>query len=413
MPAPSVQLPRQLFFATSEDRLSLARERFFERGEKPLGLVDEAVLQSWGRCLASGLRTQQQPHAQMVRPVRLHAAMRQTRQLREAAAPELHRLEATIAFTASRVILTSPDGVVVHVTQRPQGAEETVLPALGRVGIDLSEDAVGTTAPGIVARTGRGVSVRGAEHFSEHVVRTHCAAAPIHDVHGQLAGVLDLTIEGRGFGFDAYALVASHACAIENRLLQLQSPELLVLSFQADPALLGTPLEALVGIDGEGRLRWANAMALRLGQAAIGQSAEEVFGRSAQSLLSSVRQPSPQPLTLPNGLTLWSRAQLRRGDGAGPSTGMAPRPAEPVAVVDMPSPPQADAAPQATATTPTTPATLKAQRRQQIQRTLDDCGGKVARAARLLGVSRGLIYRTLREPEDAPSDPNGNTLAGG
>ncbi|WP_348752594.1 GAF domain-containing protein [uncultured Aquincola sp.] len=409
MPAPSVQLPRQLFFATPEDRLSLARERFFERGEKPLGLVDEAVLQSWGRCLASGLRTQQQPLAQRVGPVRLHAAMRLTRLLREAAAPELQRLEATIAFTASRVILTSPDGVVVHVTQRPQGAEETVLPALGRVGIDLSEDAVGTTAPGIVARTGRGVSVRGAEHFSEHVVRTHCAAAPIHDVHGQLAGVLDLTIEGRGFGFDAYALVASHACAIENRLLQLQSPELLVLSFQADPALLGTPLEALVGIDGEGRLRWANAMALRLGQAAIGQSAEEVFGRSAQSLLSSIRQPAPQPLTLPNGLTLWSRAQLRRSDGAGPLTSVPP-PAALAAVVDIASPAAAQAQPPEQAATP---ATLKAQRRRQIQRTLDDCGGNVARAARLLGVSRGLIYRTLREVEHGPTDPNGNTLARG
>ena len=411
MPTPSVQLPRQLFFATPEDRLSLARERFFERGEKPLGLVDEAVLQSWGRCLASGLRIQQQPHAQMVGPVRLHAALRQTRLLREAAALELQRLEATIAATACRVILTSADGVVVHVTQRPRGAEEAVLPALGRVGIDLSEDAVGTTAPGIVACTGQGVSVRGGEHFSEHVVRTHCAAAPIYDVQGRLAGVIDLTIEGRAFGFDAFALVSAHACAIENRLLQLQSPELLVLSFQADPALLGTPMEALVGIDGQGRLCWANAMASRLGQASIGQSSEEVFGRSAQSLLGLLRQAQPQPLTLPNGLTLWSRAHLRRGDGVGPLTSAGGLPAR-VAAADVEPLPPAVPAPAVVAPA-APPATLRAQRRQQIERALQACGGKVARAARLLGVSRGLIYRTLREPEDGPSDPNGNTSMGG
>lgn len=416
MPNPTAHVPRQLFFSTPEDRLALARERFFERGERPLGLVGDAVLQSWGRCLASGQRTHEQPHAEIVGRVRLHSAMRLTRELRAAAAGDLQRLETAIAGTPCRVILTNPEGVVVHITQRPPVADETVLPVLGRVGVDLSEASIGTSAPGIVAKTGHGVSVRGAEHFSEHVTRTHCAAAPIHDVHGRLAGVLDLTVEGRGFGFDAYALVSSYASAIENQLLQLQSPELLVVAFQADPSLLGTPLEALAGIGSDGLLRWANTMASRLGHAATGQSSEEVFGRPAHDLLALLRQPSPQPLTLPSGLTVWSRAQLRRGDGAGPLLGVRIEPRMAPDVVEAPmatvvahgpvDPPTPDAPGDV-------PSTLEAQRRLQIERTLAECGGNVARAARRLGVSRGLVYRTLRKADDAPSDPNGNTSGHG
>jgi mannose-6-phosphate isomerase-like protein (cupin superfamily) len=60
--------------------------------------------------------------------------------------------------------------------------------------------------------------------------------------------VLDLTVEARRFGFDAASMVALYAPTIENRLLQAQSRDHLILRFQASPTLLGTPLEALAGI---------------------------------------------------------------------------------------------------------------------------------------------------------------------
>jgi len=43
------------------------------------------------------------------------------------------------------------------------------MPIATRTGVNLSEDAVGTTAPGVAARTGKAVSVQGGEHFFDNV----------------------------------------------------------------------------------------------------------------------------------------------------------------------------------------------------------------------------------------------------
>ncbi|MBN8494908.1 MAG: helix-turn-helix domain-containing protein, partial [Burkholderiales bacterium] len=44
---------------------------------------------------------------------------------------------------------------------------------------------------------------------------------------------------------------------------------------------------------------------------------------------------------------------------------------------------------------------LRSASRQLIEQTLAACGGNVSRAARQLGVSRGLIYRHLKPAADA------------
>ena len=52
---------QSLFFSTQADRIALARQRYFEEGELPSGVVSEAVFQSWARCL----RLKQDPRAQL------------------------------------------------------------------------------------------------------------------------------------------------------------------------------------------------------------------------------------------------------------------------------------------------------------------------------------------------------------
>ena len=244
--------PRQLFTKTSAERVALARQQFFEEGVRPSGLIGEAVIQSWMRCTRTHSDRRRVVTFDAVTPSRLHATLGRNRELLEAARQELVSMESSLAGTVCRVLLTDAQGVIVHVTQHPSSALQPILQMTARLGVNIAESVVGTTAPGIVATTGLACTVDGAEHYFEYLREMQCAAAPIRDVHGRLAGVLDLTVESRRFGFDAASMVALYATTIENRLLLAQSRDRLVLRFQASPTLLGTPLEALAGIAPDG-----------------------------------------------------------------------------------------------------------------------------------------------------------------
>jgi DNA-binding NtrC family response regulator len=146
-------------------------------------------------------------------------------------------------------------------------------------------------------------------------------------------------------------------------------------------------------VDEGGRVSWFNAMAAAL----LGVShadarqfkAEELLGCNLEQVLARTLARTPQPLLLPNGLTVWMLAEYRDlGDGDDD---------EPRADAEMPPPPAAGPAIDAGADESATGATTLAHvSRQLIEQTLAQCQGNVSLAARRLGVSRGLLYRRLR-----------------
>src|SRR5664279_2608328 len=127
-------LPTQPFFSTPEQRLALARERFFEQGIRPSGLVGEAVIQSWSRCLQAHRNPDEAIAFNPVTESRIHSALGRSRLLRETAAAELKELETALAGTTCTVLLTDPHGVVVHVGRPGASPCEVVLPLAGRIG---------------------------------------------------------------------------------------------------------------------------------------------------------------------------------------------------------------------------------------------------------------------------------------
>jgi transcriptional regulator of acetoin/glycerol metabolism len=278
---------------------------------------------------------------------------------------------------------------------------EPVLGLASRLGVNLGEDAVGTTAPGLVLRTGQAVTVTREEHFFDLCGRLSCAAAPIRDRHGRLAGVLDLSTEGRGFAFDAAALVGLYASSIEDALLAEPDGDTLVLHFQADPRLLGTPLQALAGIDAQGLVAWANRAARSLlGTDDLqGRPVAEVFGHELPTLMATAGARGPQALQLSNGLGVWLRARLQMAPGARSDDSEGRR--APAAVAATQVLPAAEATAPATALEPAPDAapdaapTLAEHDHRLVLQALARNGGNVSRAARELGVSRGLLYRRL------------------
>lgn len=396
------QSPPQPFFTTPEQRLALARERYFEEGIRPSGLVSESVIQSWARCVQARRDPTERIVFEPVTQGRVRSALARSRMLLESARTELRQLESTLAGTACTVILTDPQGIVVHAARPSDDHGAVLMPLAGRVGVNLAEDSIGTNAPGLTAKTRLPSVVLGAEHFFGCVQVMHCAAAPIRDAEGRLAGVLDVSSESRPFGFDAAAVVGLFATAIENRLLRTQSVDHIVMHLQTSPSLLDTPMEGLVGIEANGRIAWANSAAARLlGVAQFGSElgAENVFGLGIAAIAALTRRRGTGAHRLPNGLQVWMQARMHARDGAGPILGLgAAAPASrsdrsDVATVSTTAAIESGATHEA-AVNP--PGTLRHSSRHLILQALEECQGNVSSAAQRLGVSRGLIYRHLK-----------------
>jgi transcriptional regulator of acetoin/glycerol metabolism len=409
-------LPNTSFLQSHHARIELARQRFFEEGQAPTGVVAPEVFESWSRCLRLHGNPHERAAFQPVTASRTQLALLKSQPLRQAWLEELPRVEAILGSTSCSAMLTDAKGVLIGSSCVGRSHEE-LMPVATRLGVDLSEAAVGTTAPGVAARTGKPVCVLGGEHFFDSVRAMHCAAAPIRDVQGRLAGVFDLSSEQIPFAFDAAALAGLFAGAIENRLLVSQSTEHLVIRFQVAPELIDSAMVGLIGIDTKGRLAWENGVARRLLGAAsrsvsqTTQTANPAFD-VAWGRLVALPTSGAAPVALPNGLTVWARAEMHAPDGRrGLVTGRSRVSTDPArahaAGTQAATVRSSEDAPSTVdvRTSSSAPRRLRDSDLDLIRTTLQDCGGNVSYAAQRLGVSRGLIYRRLRASPSSGMQP--------
>lgn len=422
--------PASVFYPSRSERLELVRRKYFDEGQLPSGAVHEAIFQSWARCQ----RLHAGPHArvefQPVTKSRAHLALQKNRSLIDAWNAEVPLLESILKSTSCAAMLTDGTGVLIAATCAGR-SHEHLMPIATRIGVNLSEEAVGTTAPGVVARTGQAVNVVGAEHFFDSVKVMSCSAAPIRDRTGRLAGVLDLSSELVEFGFDAASVVGLFASSMENRLLMATSTDHLVLKMQIAPSMLEAPTVGLVGIDGGGRVDWCNAVARRLlGLSEVQSyggvsSIEQAIGTSLPTLLRFLGADA-KPVKLPSGLLVWICVDLRASDGVrgtpvdwrdgdtrsidGTESSLEGTAVKPLladvrevdgGTVSAPD----DRTGESLSGKPDMEESsqdLRGVGRDLIRRTLKELGGNVTRTARKLRVSRGLIYRHIRnDPPEA------------
>jgi hypothetical protein len=100
-----------------------------------------------------------------------------------------------------------------------------------------SEEAIGTSAPGIALATGSGAQVHQEEHFAYSAHQFSCSAAPIrHPDTGRILGVVDLTGDERAVATHSLPLIYAAVTAAEAELRSLPADTGVV-----QLATLGTP----------------------------------------------------------------------------------------------------------------------------------------------------------------------------
>ncbi len=386
-----------LFASTRNERVALAKKRYFSDGIHPSGVVSETVFQSWTRCDRSKQSPRQNIEFQPVSAGRKRFILHKNRVLYQAWLDELTALKTVIRSTKCSAILTDANGILLGATP-PTGADQRIISIAHRVGVNLAEESVGTTAPGIVARTRHQITVSGSEHYFEAVASMYCTAAPIYNSNGQLAGILDFSSEGIPFQFDPTGLVAMYAASIENRLLLAQSPNLLVIKFQFVSTLIDSPMVAMLGFNLEGRLVWLNSVAnsfLSIARPSKEQAdlfVEDIF-ESTFSQIASIVGRGTERQRLRSGLIVFLSAELN--DSVPDNETEANHTAISMPSVTALSPRQAtlNAALPLLASNEVT--SLEEADAELIKKLLASHNGNISSVAKRLKVSRGLIYRRL------------------
>ncbi|MGI9134517.1 MAG: GAF domain-containing protein, partial [Rhodoferax sp.] len=208
--------------------IAWARQRVMQEGENlPAGWIAPWVERSWLRCLQTGLLQRPGAEFDLISPQHAARTREASQQLVETAKPVLEKLGRAIASTRYFAILTNSEGVVVD-TSGPIDHSDPRAYLLTRIGTDLSERSVGTTAISTALFELQPVWLHRGEHFFANTAVYSCAGAPLFGPDGACIGMLDLT------GIDAIErpelkhLVTQSALKIENAMVLAQPHRLVV-----------------------------------------------------------------------------------------------------------------------------------------------------------------------------------------
>lgn len=379
MPVASIVSP------APERSLAIAQaRRELIHGEAPraraTACVDSWISRSWQRCIEAGRRPQQRVSFDPVSQSAERDAAERNRVLVAAARPVIERLSRAIADTRYFAILTDADGIVVDVGNLPDGTDAASRYArdIGRIGVDLSERAIGTSAIGTALAEQESVWLHRGEHFFDDTSVYSCAGAPLFGPRGDCIGMLDLTGVQVVERPELRHLATLSARSIENMLVLREPCELLLrLAWPGSTASEAT--EGLLCIDGEGHVTGANAVARQMLHQPLAREQQalhfnDLFALPLHMMFDAARRGEAM-LEVP----LWSglRVQVQPQHGGGAPGGL----------------PAADSRPR-----------LRDVETALIRKAVADARGNVAEAARALGISRATVYRKLwrGRPAGAP-----------
>ena len=371
-PRPAIASPPNTSPALRLAGIERARRMLMrEHAALPAGWIAPWIERSWQRCMSMGL----QHHAAVSFDQISHQQLRQTQEanqrLVQTAKPVLEHLARAIVNTRYFAILTNAGGVVVDAN----GAIDHSDPRahlITRIGTNLSERSIGTTAISTALAELQPVWLHRGEHFFEATSVYSCAGTPLFGPDGACVGMLDVT------GIDAQErpelkhLVVQSACKIENALVTAQ-PHALLLRLNWPGNTMGTDADGILCLDADGWVTGTNPVARQMvpGLATAGVATvhiSEVFGTPHEQLFDAAKRPG-SAVELP----LWSGLRLQ---------------AQAIARADETHPLQ---------TSPSGAPTLALREVEaaMIRQAVVDARGNVGQAARALGISRATVYRKL------------------
>jgi sigma-54 dependent transcriptional regulator, acetoin dehydrogenase operon transcriptional activator AcoR len=214
---------------------------------------------SWQRCLRAGMAFEHKTEfAPISRPLQAQT-IEQNQPYLQAARGSVDQLARLVAGLGYFALLTDANGVVIDVAGQVDRSDPKAA-AIARVGVDLAESSVGTSAISAALAEHQTVTLHRSEHFLNATGVFTCAGAPVFDPLGRCVGMLDVTgIQVREHAHLAH-LVGQMAAQINRHWLGSAANQLLLnLSWPAAESSLAGQVFGQIAIDSDGVVCGADA----------------------------------------------------------------------------------------------------------------------------------------------------------
>jgi sigma-54 dependent transcriptional regulator, acetoin dehydrogenase operon transcriptional activator AcoR len=346
-----------------EAAIELRRRTILIEGVSPTS--SDWLERSWRRCLDLGHKPENEAIFQAVSHSKIKYTIEEHHDLIVAAQPVMQQLAKSIANTQYFAILTDRHGQVLNaegvVDKRDKRASQITA-----IGVDLSEQAVGTTAICAALTEQKPVWLHRGEHFLSSNNIYSCAGAPIFGSQNDCIGMLDLT------GYDVperrelVRLAARSAKDIQNAVVNREaenSKGAKVLYLQWLGSAFDMASVGMIVFNDEGMTTGFNRAALDwLPDLAIqkSQHCEALFSLSANQFFSSLHGGRTAVLPLWSGIQVTARWQNSEPEN--------------------------------------NESNLRNVEAELVYRAITSARGNVAIAAQKLGISRATLYRKLHKP---------------
>jgi len=357
-----------------QQALAAARQRFADGGALAESLLAPSVQRSWERSRLAGVQPRQEPHYAPLAASGPRLDDPADRWLARCVRDDLDHLWAAFGGRQWTLFCVNAGGMIV--AQREHGLADVPVLRPIQVGRRLREIDIGTTAPACSLADDAPALVRGNEHYLDRFAAVFCLSVPLHGLDGEVLGALDITGTGDRDAELLHGYFRQAALSTENRLMIEHRPCHL-LAVQHDARWLQSPLQGLLAVEEDGRVRAANRVARRL------------FG---------LPRRGPLPLLALEGLFAGASVhQRRRLLQTGPAHRVRIGEDTAVYVQYLRGPLAARAGVRSDAAAGQAGApSLRALTAQGVREAVAAHHGNIAAAARQLGISRTTLYRHLR-----------------
>jgi transcriptional regulator of acetoin/glycerol metabolism len=247
---------------------------------------DTPVLESWKRCVEThGLDPARTQEAYIVPNSELLEHRDRMEKLIRTARFGLESLHRQVAGLGYVLLLSDSEGITVDFIGDPT-FDNSLRKAGLYLGSNWKEEFAGTCAVGSCLATQEALIVHQSDHFDTTHTPLTCTAAPIHDIDGRLAAVLDISAlrspQAKQSQYLALQLVNSYVRRIEMANLMNAFNSHWIVQLSPSHEFLGVEPSCGVALDASGRIAGFTNDAQRLLAQQIGvdwRQSEHLLGR--------------------------------------------------------------------------------------------------------------------------------------